>query len=121
MFDFDFTNNLLKTTEQLFTVLTCLLIYDLAYVTGVQQGLRYVLQLEIQDRSWMSFFVALLLTLGWASLVYDYDFVLVRMSLCDMQQCGLFCLGDACVCVTVKCVTVSCQTVKPLDFLSTDL
>jgi len=39
-------------------------------VTGVQQGLHYEHLLEIRDRSWMSFFVALLLTSGLVLLTY---------------------------------------------------
>jgi len=40
-----------------------LLVYAFVLVTGVQLGLQYEHQLEIQDRSWTNFFVALLLAL----------------------------------------------------------
>jgi len=49
-------------------IIVCYLKFGLLYadvlLTGVQQGLLSVRQLEVQNRSWMSFFVALLLTLG---------------------------------------------------------
>jgi len=41
-------------------------------MTGVQRGRHYVRQLEIHDRSWMSSFVVLPLTLGCVCVIVLY-------------------------------------------------
>jgi len=62
------------------------------FVTGVQQDLHYVHQLDIQDRSWTSFFVALQLTSGWASLMHYYHIIIcdAPVLLCN-TPCGNIC------------------------------